>query len=269
MISIKKWIRNVAIGGSIATAAVAGFLAGEYTIGGGFVLPSPIATAHAATSFPTTKTQEKVMVVGVSIAHGWKDPNDDSYLKRAFQLLSDSTNMTYQYVNKTIVGGSAMNVPKSEYESWLSTVKPQLVVLSWGFLNDASKNVSPIAVHQAILNEISEALAVHAVVLVVSPPVTKASETGYQTLTNRYVSEEFSAAKSLHNPNVYTLDVLNQMRSYLKAHNQTWQPYFGDSWHPNQVGYQLAGSLLYNDLIETFDQSPIQVKTTGSLHNHM
>lgn len=257
VVPIKKMIRRIGIGTSIALAAIGGFVAGDYF---NMSLPSPIVTAKADTSLPATATKENVMVVGGSMAHGWKDPNDDSYLKRAFQSLTDSTNVTYEYTDKTIVGGSATTVSKSKFEGWLANVKPDVVVLSWGFLNDAHSKVSPTAIRQAISNEITEALAAHAVVLVVSPPVTKASQTNYEQLTDEYVSEEFSAAKSLNNPNVYEMDVLNQMRSFLTAHNETWREYFGDSWHPNQAGHELAGSLLYNDLVETFHQSPIRYK---------
>ncbi|GMA63475.1 hypothetical protein GCM10025859_39150 [Alicyclobacillus fastidiosus] len=257
VVPIKKLHRRVGIGASIAAAAIAGFLIGDYM---NMPLPSPIVTVKADASLPPTATKENVMVVGGSMAHGWKDPNDDSYLKRAFQSLTDSTNVTYEYHDKTIVGGSATTVSKSKFESWLQGVKPNVVVLSWGFLNDAHNKVSPTAIRQAISDEITEALAAHAVVLVVSPPVTEASETNYETLTNEYVSEEFAAAKSIENPNVYDMDVLNQMRSFLTAHNETWRQYFGDSWHPNQAGHELAGSLLFNDLIETFHQAPIRSK---------
>lgn len=231
---------------------------GYYVGGGTFLLYSNVTPTGSDIRY--NETSETVMVVGGSIAHGWEDPNNDSYIRRAFQSLTESTNTTYNYVDRTQVGGSPTSVSPQQFQKWLNQYHPNVVVLSWGFLNDADKKTSSDKIGTAISREISAALTEGSVVLVVSPPVTEASESRLKSLTDAYVAKEFSVAKSFHSKNVYELDVLNRMRAYLAAHDQSVDLYAANSWHPNQAGHILAGELLYNDLIETFGQSPILAK---------
>lgn len=225
-------------------------------------------TATPGLSLPTQHTTEKVMVIGGSMAHGWKDPNDNSYLKRAFKSLSDSTNTTYEYDDRTVIGGSPVSEDKNgKYAAWLGQDKPQVVVISWGLLNDVYNHTPIGPFTKAIHDEVQEALDAGAVVLFVTSPVTKATATYNHTQVERYINTEIAQANAFSSPNVYFINLNDDMSVYMAAHGQTWKQYFGDSWHPNQAGHVLAGELLDNDLIGMFGVTPILFQTataTGS-----
>jgi acyl-CoA thioesterase-1 len=109
------------------------------------------------------------------------------------------------------------------------------------------------------------ALDRHAVVLIVTPPVTKASYTQYRTVEPLYLNNEMQVARSFHSPNVFVFDVFDQMKAYLVAHHQTYVPYMADGWHPNTRGHALAGRLLDQDLLREFGQKKeIQFASPGS-----
>ncbi|MDQ0190106.1 SGNH/GDSL hydrolase family protein [Alicyclobacillus cycloheptanicus] len=204
---------------------------------------------------------ETVDVFGGSMAHGWADPHDDSYLKRAFAARQQSTNTNYHIVDRTVDGGQADYFETEKpglYESDLKTDKPQIVVLSWGLLNDMHAKSSLAVFDSAIHDQIAKALAVHAVVLLVTPPVTEASQKGDHPMQEVYIAHEIADAQAFHSKNVYVFDVYHQMEAYLKAHHQTWQNYYGDSWHPDAAGHALAGALLANDLVTAFGSGPIR-----------
>ncbi|WDM03109.1 SGNH/GDSL hydrolase family protein [Alicyclobacillus cycloheptanicus] len=202
---------------------------------------------------------EKVLIVGGSMAHGWKDPNDDSYLKRAFSELTSSTDTTWIYDDHTTIGGSpAENNIQSKFRTWVQQDKPQVVVISWGLLNDIVDKTPMRKFNQAIRGEIQDALAAHAVVVFVTSPVTEATETYDHQQVANYISNEIHDAQSFHSPNVYFLNLNQQMETYMAAHGQTWLNYYGDSWHPNQAGHILAGKLLFDEWIQTFGTGPVR-----------
>lgn len=206
--------------------------------------------------------QESVMVLGGSMAHGWKDPNDDSYLRRAFQSLTNSTNTNYTYTDQTIIGGRAISVQQNnELPTWLSNDKPNIVVISWGLLDDSYDKTPIDQFSDAIHDEIAQSLSQNAVVLIVTPPVVQAAATNYHAQVEAYIDAEFNVAASFHNGNIYCFNLNDEMSKYMTAHGQTWQQYKGDVWHPNQAGHELAGNLLYNDLIQIFGTNPIQYET--------
>ncbi|MBX6773569.1 MAG: hypothetical protein IRY83_17765, partial [Chloroflexi bacterium] len=95
------------------------------------------------------------------------------------------------------------------------------------------------------------------VVLVVSPPVVRASLTTYGPAETRMIAGEFQAAASFHSRNVFLFDLYQQMANYLQKHHQSIDVYAGDNWHPNSTGHALAGNLLFNDLVQAFGTSPI------------
>ncbi|MBF8378283.1 SGNH/GDSL hydrolase family protein [Alicyclobacillus mali] len=224
-----------------------------------------VFAADGAASLSPRLTTEKVMVVGGSMAHGWKDPHDDSYLRRAFAALSASTDTTYVYDDRTVVGGSPVTLDREgEYLAWLEEDRPQVVVLSWGLLNDIYDKTPLAAFRQAIADEIEEALAEHAVVLVVTSPVTKATATYNHAEDEAYMQVESDVVSSFDNPNVYYLDLNRDMTLYMEAHHQTWKMYYGDAWHPNEAGHILAGKLLFDELVSTFGMGPIEWQSTGS-----
>lgn len=205
------------------------------------------------------------MVVGGSVAYGWKDPNNDSYLRRAFQSLSDESGVQYNYDNRCVIGGTPSAVDLSgDYTNWLTSDKPNIVVIAWGLENDAGANRSSSEIEQEIHTEISEALADHAVVIVASPPVTEATATTLHRTVEEYIADEKADVESFHSPNAYFINLNTIMEKYLEEHNQSWQDYYGDSWHPNEAGHILAGSLLYNQLLTISDHGLITWKTSST-----
>lgn len=205
----------------------------------------------------------RVMGIGGSIAQGQKDPHKNGYLQRAFSTLSNQTSATYKYYDRAISGANSTQLAtlyKGDYSKWMSTIHPQVVVISWGLLNDALPH-TPMAAFKDYLNqEISEALATHAVVLVVTPPVTEASYTKVPQQEEEYTQAEIQTVSSLRDKNVYLFDVFHQMKQYLISHHQTIAPYVGDGNHPNTKGHELAGSLLCHDIIKQFGTSPIRFR---------
>ncbi len=198
-----------------------------------------------------------VMTIGGSVAHGWNDTKQGGgYLVRAFRALSARTKIPYHIVDRTVVGSNALQVA-TKYPLWLKTVHPQVVVISWGGLNDAWPR-TPFSRYEAEVNrEIRLALASHASVLVVTPPVTRASYTQYRVGEPLYLDREMSAALQFHSPNVHIFDVFDQMKAYLKEHHQTYVPYMANGWHPNSRGHILAGHILYHDMRAAFGLSPV------------
>jgi hypothetical protein len=147
-----------------------------------------------------------------------------------------------------------------QFEAFMKKDKPQIVVFSWGLLNDISSRhkVSVDTFGNAVKKQIAEALAAHTVVLIVTPPVTEESATNDHIKIETYINKLFSVADSFRNPNVINIDVYHQMERYMNAHHQTYKAYYGNSWHPNRAGHILAGELLANDLIQKFGQGPIR-----------
>jgi acyl-CoA thioesterase I len=202
---------------------------------------------------------ERVMVIGSSIAKGWNDPSGGGFLPRAFASFSEGKSTRYEVDMRAVAGETVTKVGPS-YVKWLKTDRPQIVALAWGALDDLH-NKTPIKIFkEQIAWEIREALAAHAVVFVITPPITPASFTQYKTEEPRLVNEEIAAAKSIHSPNVYVFDVFNEMISYLKEHGESYIPYMNDGWHPNTAGHKLAGELLYQDLNRTFGNRDVVYK---------
>lgn len=214
------------------------------------------------TEITPSLTSETVDVFGGSMAHGWLDPNDDSYLRRAFAIRSASTDVTYNYVDHTIVGETPYLLNTQDPSKFMDDMvadKPNIVVLSWGLLNSmSSKNQITVSVFgSAVHQEIAEALGVRAVVLIVTPPVTEASATFDHTKQEEFIDKLIQEANSFHSPNVVVFNVWMQMVNYLTAHSQTYANYYGNNWHPNQAGHELAGMLLANDLMEKYQYGHI------------
>ncbi len=210
---------------------------------------------HSVTSRDSTLV-ETVMTVGSSVAEGWVDPKGGGYLNRAFRELSLATKVSYKIARKAVAGDYTTKVAR-QFPMWLREVHPQVVVISWGALDDIEAKTPIATFEQNVRMEISQALAAHSVVVIVTTPITRATYTQFQTLEPRYMNAEMAAARSFHSPNVVISDVFNQMKSYIAAHHQTYKPYMADGWHPNAAGHALAGQLLYVDLLRTFGVKPI------------
>lgn len=227
------------------------------------VVTGGIAIAAGKHHIATPAIKERVMAIGGSVAHGWKDVKGEGYLHRAFQTYQKATDVSYTYYDRTIVGANGHQLAtmyKGDYSRWLNALHPTIVVISWGLLNDALPKTTYADFAKYLKQEISEALRDHAVVLVVSPPITKATYTQYPVQEEKYDQQEALVVKSLKNPNVYFIDLMNQMKSYLKSHHQTYKLYKGDGWHPNTRGHILAGSLLEKDIYAIFGKGPIVIK---------
>lgn len=220
--------------------------------------------AHSPAFVPLHKRSERFMTIGGSVAHGWAAKDNVGYLQRAFQTLSTHTDTLYQYYDRTIVGADGTQLAtlyKGDYTKWLDNVKPQIVIISWGLLNDAFTKVTQTHFRFYLNHEIQLALSRHAVVFVVTPPVTKATYTEFKVQQPEYVHTESELVYHLHNPNVRLFNVFRQMEAYLTAHHQTYVPYMGNGWHPNTAGHILAGDLLYQDIIQTYGEHPIHFIT--------
>ena len=205
----------------------------------------------------------RVVAVGGSIALGWHDTGwqnwrhgwDGGYLVDAFRWLSRSTGHPYDFIDKAIVGADVKMVT-SRYPGWLQQYDPSLVVLSWGLLNDIHVG-TPLSLFEAeIRREITQALARHAVVFMVTPPVTEISQTAYRVPFHHFMADELAVARSFHSPDVYIFNVFAQMEHYLTQHHQSYWPYVSNSWHPNHKGHILAGHILYRDIRDRLGFEP-------------
>ncbi|MHB1683071.1 MAG: SGNH/GDSL hydrolase family protein [Bacilli bacterium] len=217
--------------------------------------PSAAPRKAATSKHPTVR----VMVIGSSVALGWDDPIGGGYLARAFRSLTALGGANYQVFNRAQPGAGVRTI-ENQYLGWVKSVKPQIVVISWGAL-DNLHNKTPISVfRQQIHWEIQSALTAHAVVFIVTPPITKASYTEYPTQEPFVLDNEMYVANSFHSNNVYVFDVFDQMKAYLVAHHQTYVPYMADGWHPNAKGHALAGHLLYMDMLRQFGTKTVTLR---------
>ncbi|MCL6443995.1 MAG: SGNH/GDSL hydrolase family protein [Alicyclobacillus sp.] len=245
-----------------AVACVAGVIAADVQVS---IEEAPSGGSGPLTEYSTVTRpgRETVMVVGGSIARGRKDPHENSYIRRAFTALTQHTSTTYVYKDRTLIGGTAYSREQRkphEFQNWLKADKPQVVVLAWGIMSDLYAKTPEQQFEQAIHSEIQQALNAHAVVFVITPPVVKALATNQHDKGEVLMHNELQVAKSFHSPNVYTFDVFNEMAAYMKDHHQTYQLYYGDNWHPNGLGHQVAGRLLYADIAKTFGTTPIRYR---------
>ena len=236
-------------------------IAGIVIVAGLALLPvayRPLLNHRQGDASTSTKTEkESVLILGASVAEGWDDKTGGGYLVRAFKTLSGVSSTQYVVHNEAHAGDGVMQVVNS-YPKWLSTYKPQIVVISWGALDDLHMGTPLSKVEAQVRWEAELALGQHAVVFLVTPPVTRASYVGkLAPLEAPYVNHEIAAIRSLHNSNAYVFNVFHQMKAYLVAHHQTITPYVGDGWHPNTAGHILAGNLLSNDVEKVFGHSPI------------
>lgn len=218
------------------------------------------------TTNPMTVT---VDAIGGSMAFGWKDPHNNSYLQRAFIIRSRHTHVHYKYINHGIPGFTAKWLNQKypgQYKAWLTNDQPQVVVLSWGLENDMSSlhRDSLQTFAREMKQEISIALEHHAVVLIVTPPVTKLLATKDRYKVLRYINREFEVGHSFHNTNVVTINLYKQFKGYMNLHHQTCMSYYGNAWHPNQKGHKLAGKILASALEKKFGKGTIDFKIENS-----
>ncbi|MFD1677026.1 SGNH/GDSL hydrolase family protein [Alicyclobacillus fodiniaquatilis] len=190
----------------------------------------------------------QVMAIGGSAAHGWVDAKGmGGYLARTFRTLNQQTNKTFAFTNESIEGLGPTGFVK-KMDGLLKKDKPNLVVISFGLLDDLYKKTPQSKIDAAVTEEIKDALNTHAVVVIVTPPITGASYVEFGSKETDAVQAELATVKQMDNPNVHTVDLFTQMKAYLADHHQTWKQYAADGWHPNAAGHALAASLLAADL---------------------
>ncbi|MFB5192821.1 SGNH/GDSL hydrolase family protein [Alicyclobacillus fastidiosus] len=210
-----------------------------------------VSSNKTSASKPNSKVQLShltVMGIGGSIALGDQATNDNGYLQRTFAHFHDT------YVNKAIYGANSTQLAtmyKNDYTNWLSTVHPHVVVISWGLLNDVLPNTPMSKFNEYLNQEIKDALAIHAMVFVVTPPATEFAYT-YEKREDMYAQDEMQLVRKMNNPNVYAFDLLSQMKSYIASHNLKIADLSGDAHHPNDQGHQLAAQILIQDLSAHF-----------------
>lgn len=211
-----------------------------------------LATEEQAHAANRPAQHKQVLVIGGSMAYGYRDPDNHSYIQRAFEKLAAEQHTTLTCINHAKPGGTSVALAKrgDTYARWLKEVHPDTVAVSWGLENDCKHKTPLSAFEQTLRQEIQSALNAHANVVVIAPPVTEANSTYFQAATNRYLAAEQQVASSFAHQPVYFCDVLNQMRVKLAKQGASVQTYKGDSWHPNTVGHQLAGDLLYAELLK-------------------
>ncbi|MCL6443733.1 MAG: SGNH/GDSL hydrolase family protein [Alicyclobacillus sp.] len=256
----------VLAGGAAAVARQAS--AGGWAASGK-VEPSTTASSTAGTSGTRASSAAigakmssslKVMALGSSVAEGWVDPGHGGYLQRTVDALSKDSDAKYTLVNESKAGNGVLQVVY-QYPKWLQSVHPRVVIISWGALDDLHLKTPFSTVRQQVTWEINEALAAHAVVFLVTPPITRASYTTASVNEAKYVDTEIAAAEAIHSPNVHVFDVFNQMKAYIQSHHQTYLPYMADGWHPNAAGHALAARLLVADIEQVYGKKPITFVT--------
>ena len=229
---MKHWRRN-------AVLTITGTLVVAYFAG-----PILIQTPQYAT-IPTYGPYN-VVTVGGSVSYGWGDPKGGGYLKRAFRSMSTAEGMPY-----TIIAQEWMPT-FTNYAAHLTQIRPNMVVLAYGLLDDLKAKTTITELRLRIYREIKAALQAGSAVLLTTPVITKATYTEYAGIENRYAQAEIQTARSFHNPHVYVFDLLTQMEAYLKTHHQTYIPYMHDGWHPNAAGHALAARILTADMERSF-----------------
>lgn len=209
----------------------------------------------------STKPPVRVLTLGSSVAHGWKDnPLEGGYLHRSFNALSEVTPSRYDVIDKAVPGKGVMTI-LDKYPNWLETYQPNVVVISWGGLDDLYAKTPMSTFDTQIRWQISLALQHHADVFVITPPISKASYTNYRVAQQNLMDNEMDVAESFNSPNVFVFNVFDEMKEYLKVHHQTYVPYMGDGWHPNAAGHALAAQILLQDMMQQFAVSQPTFRT--------
>jgi len=219
------------------------------------------AVTQHVTKRIATPGVERVLIIGSSVADGWRDVQG-GYLKRAFRVLSDIDHLSYHLINRAIPGLGALRLNRYVV-GWEQSSNAQIAVIAWGGLDDAHDHTPLPLFRDLIRQQIGTALANHMVVFVITPPISKASYTQYRVQQKNFLDAEMQVAHSFQNHNVYVFDVFDSMRHYLLAHDQTYLPYMADGWHPNTQGHSLAAQLLLLQMMRMLGTSPVVFDATG------
>ncbi|KYP80505.1 SGNH/GDSL hydrolase family protein [Ferroacidibacillus organovorans] len=221
-------------------------------------------TVHASVAKRDTNDPAmRVMIVGSSVADGWKDTGG-GYLWRTFDRLHHSFSLPIDWINRAVPGAPATSL-QSQYTGWLDSARPQVVVLAWGGLDDAHAG-TPVPLFASLIhNQIADALRRGSAVFMVTTPISRASYTQYPVLQQAYMTAEVNVAKSFASPRVFVFNVFDQMKQYLLIHHLTYVPFMADGWHPNTAGHKLAASILLRDIFHNHRLRMLFSQWDGSL----
>ncbi|KUO96223.1 SGNH/GDSL hydrolase family protein [Ferroacidibacillus organovorans] len=216
-----------------------------------FVIGSHLTYAvHRSVNKPKSlpKGPIRIMAIGSSVAKGWDDKTGGGYLARGVSGYAKGVHHALPFINHAVEGETA-EAALPLLPTWIKAVHPNVLLISWGMLDDATANTPLSVFSQTIRKEINLAIANHEAVWVVTPPVTPASYTVNRVSEAQYVNAEIAVARSYPAREVSVFDVFNQMKAYIAKHHQNYQMYAADAWHPNTAGHILAGKLLAHDLL--------------------
>jgi acyl-CoA thioesterase-1 len=197
-----------------------------------------------------------VVVVGGSAAAGWRD-SGPGYVSRGLIRYARRAGLTLRIANHAVPGARVVNpLTQRDLAGWIRRPTPhRLVVLAWGILNDLRHHTPTTAMARALHRQIQTALAAHAVVLVVTPAVTRASFEEDRLAEPAAVRQELAVAQSFQSsppsqpPHVYAVNVFAAMKQYLAVHHVAYHRLMAGRWHPNTEGHRLAGRLLAQALV--------------------
>lgn len=185
-----------------------------------------------------------VMAIGGSVARGWDAGPNKGYLTLAMNTVSKDLNMNIKFWNESI-GGYTPERLNGYFARLMKAYRPNIVIISWGILNDLAAKTPKTVFQASVRQEVDLSVQMGARVWVVTPPVTKATYSGKDSVLEAvYAGYEIQAATSVHPEDVQVFDVLNAMKDYLVTNHQSVTLYATNAWHPNAAGHILAGQLL-------------------------
>lgn len=194
---------------------------------------------------PATTSGLTVLAIGGSVARGWNDKSDGGYLARALSSVSSVLQISITLENKSVGGFKPADLA-NQFPKLLRAAHPDVVMVSWGLLNDISGKTPLNVLQEEIRSEVALAAKSGAQVWVITPPVTPSTYVGPdKILEEQYARAEILGARAVGDTeHVHVFDLLNGMKRYLKAHHESYVPYSSNGWHPNTAGHILAGQLL-------------------------
>lgn len=209
----------------------------------------------------------KVLAIGGSVAWGFNDKPDGGYLLIAMQNLNAEMHSDYVLYNKSIVGDGPLRYGNRFYKE-MNEIHPNILIISWGMLDDISNKTPITAFESKVHQEISYALWHHVAVFVVTPPETNATYEEYPVQEKQFCQAEMDVASSFHNPNVYEFHLLSDMENYIAKNHLNYQNFAGNGWHPNAAGHELAGTLLTEEIASVIPSYEAETATMNTNNQH-
>lgn len=227
--------------------------------------PNIIVTVTSGSPAVKKKIVSTVLIIGSSIAAGWGDDNHGGYLIRALADFAHRSNQSFHILNWAIPGVTTTDLAL-HFQAMINKSHPNIVILSWGGLDDAAARTPVAKFIKHVKNEVKVSQDARAVVLIVTPPVTPATYgNGLKDLPHRYFQAQIQTFRDQSSRNVYVFDVFDQMMQYIRNHHLVESKLAADGWHPNPKGHAIAAKLLFNDMIQQFKRNFIVYKVHKKL----